>query len=353
LDVGRLRHLLLLGAWPLAGALTQPEPVLSYDPSIFDVTAPHPAPAPPPPEPRDAAAPGKAQYRLTIDFAAIADSNATNGTRLREVPVLVEGERVPVPLDPRLRRKSGLGRSAALSASATVPIARVASVIASADAYYVDYAGSLSDDASVTFATGLELGPQAHRTTLEAMLFDRWYAHESAMAGWGLRLSHRSAIAPGQTLRAVGEARVYRSGYGRAFDGRQASAWVSYDAVLDPSLTASASVYVRRDALRDRAYASTEVGGAASLAYYLGPDFSGALTLGVGRAWFDAPIPYLATFAREDWRPSAAVSVTTRHPVLWGFYPSLAYSYGRTASSLPFYASDRHRLRLGVARTFQ
>ena len=154
-------------------------------------------------------------------------------------------------------------------------------------------------------------------------------------------------------MRTVAEARVYRSGYGHPFDGREASAWLSYDAVLDPSLTASASVYARRDALRDRAYASTEVGGAASLAYYLGPDFSGSLSLGVGRAWFDQPIPYLASFARADWRPSAALSLATRHAFLWGFSPSLSYSYGRTVSTLPFYASDRHRLRLGVARTFQ
>jgi hypothetical protein len=83
------------------------------------------------------------------------------------------------------------------------------------------------------------------------------------------------------------------------------------------------------------------------------PDFSGSLSLGLGRAWFDEPIPYLAAFARTDWRPSASLSLTTRHPLLWGFFPSLTYSYGRTMSSLPFYAADRHRLRLGVARSFQ
>jgi hypothetical protein len=352
LNVGRLRHLLLLAAWPLAGGLSPPEPILPYDLSILD-GAPRVAAPPPAPPLRATARPGGTKYRLTIDLAAIADSNATNGTRLREVPLLVEGERVPVPLDPRLRQKAGIGRSASISAGVTVPIARSASVIAGVDAYYVDYAGSISDDAWASVSAGLELGPEARRTTVEAVLFDRWYAHESAMAGWGLRLSHRESLAPGQTLRGSAEARVYRSGYGRAFDGREASAWLSYDKVLDPDLTASVSLYARRDALRDRAYASTEVGGAASLAYYLGPDFSGSLSLGIGRAWFDAPIPYLATFAREDWRPSASLSLTTRHPILWGFYPSLAYTYGRTSSSLPFYASERHRLRFGVARTFQ
>jgi len=340
----------LLGAWLVAAALAPPATVLPYDPTIFDGAARAPVPpAPPPQAPRA----GKAKYRLTIDLAAIADSNATNGTRLKEVPVLVGDTRVPVPLDPRLRRKSGIGRSASVSAAASVPVGRNLNAIASADAYYTDYAGSMSDDAWASFAAGLELGPEARRTTLEAMLFDRWYAHESAMAGWGLRLSHRSALGHGQSVRAAAEARVYRSGYGRAFDGREGSAWLSYDVVLDPSLTASASVYARRDALRDRAYASTEIGGAASLAYYLGPDFSGSLSVGLGRAWFDEPIPYLAAFARTDWRPSAALSLTTRHPVLWGFYPSLTYSYGRTMSSLPFYAADRHRLRLGVARSFQ
>jgi hypothetical protein len=342
----------VLGALPFAVALSPPAPVLPYDPSVFD-GAPRPPVVPASPPRAGPAAPGKAQYRLTIDFAAIADSNATNGTRLREVPVLVGDARVPVPLDPRLRRKGGIGRSAAVNASASVPVGRAVSLVAAANAYYVDYAGSISDDAWASFSAGVELGPEAQRTTLEAMLFDRWYAHQSAMAGWGVRLSHHQGLGPGQSMRAVAEARVYRSGYGRAFDGREASAWLSYDAVLDPALTASASVYARRDALRDRAYASAEVGGAASLAYYLGPDFSGSLSLGIARAWFDEPIPYLASFARADWRPSASLSLTTRHPLLWGFYPSLTYSYGRTASTLPFYASDRHRLRVGIARTFQ
>jgi len=349
--VGRWRRLLLLSAWPLAGGLSPPAPILPYDPTIFD--SPGRALPPPAPAPAAAATPTKGQYRLTLDLAAIADSNATNGTRLRDVPVLVGGTPVPVPLDPRLRRRSGIGRSAALTAGATVPVAHGVSAVATADAYYVDYAGSVSDDAWASLSAGAALGPEGRRTVVEAMLFDRWYAHESAMAGWGVRVSHRSALSHGRSVRAAAEARVYRSGYGRAFDGRQASAWLSYDAVLDPSLTASATVYARRDALRDRAYASTEVGASASLAYYLGPDFSGSLSLGLGRSWYDEPIPYLAALAREDWRPSASISVTTRHPLLWGFYPSLTYSYGRTFSSLPFYASDRHRLRLGVARTFQ
>jgi hypothetical protein len=232
-------------------------------------------------------------------------------------------------------------------------VAPAASLIASADAYYVDYGGSISDDAWASLALGLQLGPDASRTTIEAMLFDRWYAHESAMAGWGVRASHRHAVGPSQNVRLAGEARVYRSGYGRAFDGKQASVMLSYDAVLDPTLTASASVYARRDALRDRAYASDEVGAYASLVHYLGPDVTGTVSVGLARSWFDEPIPFLGSTARADWRPYGSLSLTTRHPFLWGFYPSLTYSYGRTFSSLPFYVSDRHRLRLGVARSFQ
>jgi hypothetical protein len=350
--VGRLRLLLMTGAWPLAAGFSPPAPILSYDPGVFERLPERAAPPPPAPTPAEHGA-GKPALRLTVDFAAIADSNATNGTRLREVPVLVGDTSIPVPLDPRLRQRSGFGRSASISAGATVPIAPTANLIASADAYYVDYAGSLSDDAWASLAAGVEIGPETSRTTLEAMLFDRWYAHQSAMAGWGVRASHRRTVGDGQNLRLAAEARVYRSGYGRAFDGKQASLWLSYDAVLDPTLTASASVYARRDALRDRAYASDEVGGYASLAHYLGPDFTGTATLGAARAWFDAPIPFLSAEPRADWRPYASLSLTTRRALLWGFYPSLTYSYGRTFSALPFYASERHRLRLGVARTFQ
>ena len=331
----------------LAG-LAPPPPRLAYDP---EVSGESPATAVRSAPPR--APPRKPAYRLTLDFGAIADSNVTNGTRLAEAPILDGERKIPVPLDPRLRRKSGFGRSAALAASAKIPVAAEASLTAGAEAYLVDYPGSIADDASVTFSTGAELGPEARRTVVEAMLFDRWYGHVSAMAGWGVRASHREALGPGTSLHAVAEARIYRSGYGRAFDGRQASLWLSYDAVLAPALTASASLYGRRDALRDRAYASTELGGYGSLSYYLGPAFAGSASLGLARAWFDEPIPYLGASARADWRPWLALSLTTRRPLLWGFTPSLTYSYGRTFSTLPFYESDRHRLRLGLARTFQ
>ncbi|MBV9932320.1 MAG: DUF560 domain-containing protein [Alphaproteobacteria bacterium] len=348
--MGRWRRLLLIGVWPLAGGLSPQVPMLAYDPSVFDGVQPQPLP-PPPPQPQRR--PEKPSFRLTVDFAVIADSNTTNGTRLKEVPVLVGDARIPLPLDPRLRQKGGFGRSAAVSASASVPIAPAARLIASADASYVDYPGSFSDDAWASASAGIELGRGRGRTSLEAMLFDRWYAHESAMAGWGLRASHRQDLGHGQTLRLLADGRIYRSGYGRAFDGKQGSVYLSYDAVLDPTLTASASLYARRDALRDRAYASNEVGGFASLSHYLGPDLTASLSVGVGRAWFDAPIPLLADDPRADWRPFGSLSLTTRRPLLWGFYPSLTYSYGRTMSNLPFYESDRHRLRLGIARTFQ
>jgi len=352
--VGRSTRLLACGAaWVLLGALSPTPPTLAYDPSAFD-DAPAPRPrAEEPPAAAPAPARDRVEHQLTIDFAAIADSNATNGTRLREVPVLSGDERVPVPLDPRLRQKRAFGRSAALSASLKVPVTPAAKLTLSGEAYIVDYPGAIADDAWVSAAAGVELGRDGRRTTLEAMLFDRWYAHETAMAGWGVRATHREPIATGQSLRAVAEARFYNSGYGPAFDGRQASLWLSYDAVLDPTLTASASVYARRDALRDRAYASTEVGGYGSLAHYLGPDLTGSASVGLARAWFDEPIPFLSTSSRADWRPWLALSLTTRRPLLWGFSPSLSYSFGRTFSTLPFYESDRHRLRLGVARTFR
>jgi hypothetical protein len=328
-------------AWLLLCGLVPPAPRLSYDTAFEGGGAPRPA------QPKR-----KLQYRLTVDFGIVADSNTTNGTRLKEVPILYGDQRVPVPLDPRLRQRSGIGHSMAMSGSVKLPVGSGASLTAAADAYVIDYAGWISDDASVTFSTGVEFGSEARRTAVEALLYDRWYAHESAMAGWGLRVSHREPLGPGQSLRAVAEGRIYRSGYGRAFDGKQASLWLSYDAVLNPMLTGSASIYARRDALRDRAYASTEIGGYGSLSYYLGPDFAGSASLGLARAWFDEPIPVLGPSSRADWRPWLAATFSTRRPLLWGFTPSLTYSYGRTSSSLPFYESDRHRLRLGIARTF-
>jgi hypothetical protein len=188
--------------------------------------------------------------------------------------------------------------------------------------------------------------------SLQLIGFDRWYGGVEAMEGLGLRGSWRQDVGAGRHVALYLDARRFDSGYGRAFGGTQAGAYLSFDAALARSLTGAGGLYVRRDDLRDPAFSSTETGAYGSLTRYLGPAFTGGLSGGISRATFDAPVSFLSPDPRRDWRWYASLWLTTRKPAVAGLYPSLTYTYNRTSSSIDFYNADRHRLRLGFSRSF-
>ena len=122
--------------------------------------------------------------------------------------------------------------------------------------------------------------------------------------------------------------------------------------MLNPRLSASVGVYGHRQWLRDDSFSSLDLGLYGGLSAYLGEDFTGGITAGLSRTAFDEPFLLLDPEARGDWRGYASLWLTTRRPLLLGLHPSLTYTYNRTSSSIGYYDSQRHRLRLGVKRRF-
>lgn len=361
------RTLLCAGAGAIATAASPPPaaaPTLGYESAVADeavVASVSPRLDAPPSQPsgETPSKPGPAtpahrtQVSLTIDASVTADSNITNGTRLTTIPIDYGGEVLPVPLDPRLRQKSGLGVSLAANASVKTRVADHASLTFSAEGYRLDYLdGGENDDSFALVGGGVELTGANGTGTLQLIAFDRWYGGVSASAGWGLRGSYRRDAGEGRHLTLSIDARIYDSDYGEAFGGRQAGAWLAYDAVLNPTLTAAGGVYVRREVLRNDAFSSVEVGAYGSLSHYLGRDFTGSLSGGISRVVYDAPLLFLSPDPRRDWRGYASLMLATRRPLAWGVIPSLTYTYVRTGSNVAFYRTSRHRLRLGMSRSF-
>ncbi|MEA3050369.1 MAG: outer membrane protein [Sphingomonadales bacterium] len=304
------------------------------------------------PQPAPAARARNPDWTLSVDASVTADSNVTNSTDAKTVLVDDGSGLLPVPLDPNLRQRGGLGYGVSAAGSVKLPVAPGLAVDLAADGYYLDYPGRTADDSSVTASVGLDLDRGKSQASLQLIAFDRWYAGISAMAGGGVRANYRQEVGKGQHLALYLDARVFESDYGEPFGGKQANAYLAYDIVLDPTLTASGGVYVRRDWLRDNGFSSTEIGAYGNLTRYLGPNFTGGISLGASRALFDAPVAFLSPDPRRDWRYYASLYVTTRHPVLWGVTPSLTYTWNRTSSSILYYRADRHRLRLGLQRSF-
>lgn len=326
------------------------EPGEQYPPSPKD-DAVRPAVAPPP-----AAAPTgsrAADFRLSVDMSVTADSNVTNGTSLRAVPIDTGDGPLPVPVDPNLREKAGVGAGVSAAANMRLPISAKAALAVDVEGYALEYEGPHSDDSSLLAAAGVEFGAGDSPTgSLQLIAFDRWYGGVKALEGVGLRGSWRRPLSPRSNLRLAIDARIFESGYGDAFGGSQASLYVTYDSVLNPGLSFSGGVYARREWLGDDAFSSLDAGAYGGLSAFLNEDLSGGVTAGLSRTIFDDPFLLLDSEPRADWRIYASGWLTTRRPLALGLHPSLTYTYSRISSSIPYFSSDRHRLRLGVQRKF-
>ncbi len=311
-------------------------------------------PAPPPPA-RERRSPPSPRLlaEAAVDVGVTADSNINNATDLPAILVDYGDGAVPVPLGAASRRHAGIGLSVTASASADLHVGGRLSLAADAEAYLVDQEGGGSDDGSVLLAAGPELALNGGGSaSVQLFGFGRWYGGIVASEGVGARGALHLPLQPGQNLHLLTEARTFESDYGSDFDGSLASVTLSYDAALASDLSASAGVYARRYRLESASFSNREVGIYGGLSRYFGPDVTGALSVGLSRAVFDAPVPWLSSEAREDWRIYAILSARARRPLLRLLYPNLSYTYGRTDSSILFYDADRHVLRLGMTAPF-
>lgn len=326
------------------------EPGEQYPPSPKEEAVRPAVAAPPAAKPP---APRAADFRLSVDLSVTADSNVTNGTNLQSFPIYVGGQPLPVPVDPNLREKAGIGAGASVAANMRLPVSKGAALAVDVEAYAAEYEGRRSDDASALVAAGLEFGAGSNPTgSLQLIAFERWYGGVKALEGVGLRGNWRRPLGDRSNLRLAIDARIFDSDYGDSFGGSQASLYVTYDSVLAPTLSFSSGIYARREWLGDDAFSSLDAGLYGGLSAFLDSDFAGGVTAGLSRTRFDEPFLLLGPERRADWRVYASGWVSTRRPVALGLHPSLTYTYSRNSSSIPYFSSDRHRLRLGVQRKF-
>ncbi|HZF95134.1 MAG TPA: surface lipoprotein assembly modifier [Allosphingosinicella sp.] len=296
---------------------------------------------------------GGPDWRLTVDASVVADSNVTNSTDAKSVDLSLGGVVLPVPLDPSLREHGGVGVGMSASLRGRVPLAPGVAAAIDAEGFVLEQQGGRADDASALIAAGVEVQAQGGATfLLQATGFDRRYAGVSAMRGAGLRARYRQPLGEGEALSLFVDARFFDSDYGEDFGGTEAGLYLTYETVIDPTLSGSAGVYVRASWLGADAYSSREIGIHGGLSHYLTADLIGGITAGLGRVEYEGPILLLSPDARADWRAYGSLYVATRRPFLVGLTPSLTYTYNRTSSSIEFFRADRHRLRFGLSRSF-
>ena len=117
-------------------------------------------------------------------------------------------------------------------------------------------------------------------------------------------------------------------------------------------MIASASLFARRDALNSGANAGHEIGFNLGVGGELPLGITAGVSGGLSRASYDAPMMIFSADPRKDWRMNARINVGLRSIRVFGFSPSITYTYAENASSLAFYDSNRHRVRFALARYF-
>lgn len=296
---------------------------------------------------------GGSAWRLSVDGGISADSNITNASNDRFVTIDDGGSSLPVELDPSLRKRGGSGREAGVSAGVKLRLSDGAAFAVDAEGRAIDHKGGDNDDISLLFAGGPELTwSGGGAASLQVVASQNWYGGTSYNSGVGLRGRVETEIAQGHKASLSLNVGRFGSGYGDAFAGTEAGATLGTSAALDAVTTGWAGIYGRREWLGSDAYSNFQLGGYVGASRYLGDSLTGTLTAGLSRTVYDAPLLHLSPDRREDWRWSAGARLTTRRPIGLGVYPSLSYSYNRTDGSIEVFDATRHRVRLGVQRSF-
>jgi len=293
------------------------------------------------------------RWHLSATVGIAPDSNITNGTAAQTVEFNFGSLVLPLQLDPNARQRSGIGQTGAISAGWRGRLTENLAMIADVDGQGTNYQGSSADDffAQATAGPELALSDQL-RLSGQAIVSQRWFGGARAATQAGGRITLQSEIGRSQRAGITIDARHTASGFSSSYSGWSYSAYGSYERVVMRSFIANATVYGRIDDLNAAEYSSRELGVNLGLGGELRHGINAGLSGGVSRAVFEAPLLAFSTEPRKDWRLNARVYVGLRSIRVWGFSPSVTYSYSRNGATLPLYKSERSRFAFELARYF-
>lgn len=282
----------------------------------------------------------KTRWWLIVDAAAVADSNFSNGTDDSTVS------------NPRLRSRGGVGESLSARGGLRVRAGDRLSVAVDAEASVNEFEESEWDEVSLLAALGPELSLTSGAASVQALAYERWFGGVVSQRGVGARARYQDEIADGQHIYLYVDTRLFDSDYGEDYSGWQASGLLAYDRALSQQVSLNGTLLVRREWLGSPSVSNTELGAYAGMGALLPLGLRGGLSTGLTHVAFDEPILALSDDPRRDWRWNAGAYLTTRKAIVLGLWPTLSYTYIGTASSIPLYRANRHRVRLNLRREF-
>lgn len=295
----------------------------------------------------------KRAWSVNVDLGIAPDTNINNATGADTITVLFGTQPIPLTLDKNAQAKSGVGVTGSIDAGLRLPIAKDTLLLVDFDGFGTQYKGSAYDDLSLEFAAGPEFKlSEKLRLRGEAVVAQRDYGNRVVSRQVGVKGGAELVLGDKQRLGLQLDVRNTDATFDHDYNGWQVGAYATYERVVAHSMIASASLFARRDELRAAAYSNTEVGALVGIGGELPKGFNFGVSVGGSRALYDAPMPFFSLDPRRDWRANARVTLGNRAIRVWGFSPSVAYSYGRADSSVTYYTTERSRIRFALARYF-
>lgn len=293
------------------------------------------------------------EWHLSTQFGLAPDTNITNGTNAQTIDLVYGNQTIPLTLDANARRRSGIGQTGSVSAGWRGRLGERLALLVDVDGQGTNYDGIEADDFTGQFAVGPELKlSETSQVSVQAIGSQRWFGGQRASTQFGTRVSFQAEIGSSQRIGLTLDGRHTTSALNADYSGWNLGAYASYERVLMRTMVASATLFGRVDTLASKAYSSREVGMNLGLGGELRHGINAGLSGGVSRAVYDAPLLAFSPEPRKDWRLNARVYVGLRSIRVWGFSPSVTYSYSRNGATLPLYKSERSRFAFELARYF-
>lgn len=292
-------------------------------------------------------------WRLDVDFGIAPDSNINNATGNDSVTVYFGDTALPVELDRNAQARSGTGLTASVSTGLRVPLSPKVAALADLDLNGTNYSGSAFDDYQVQADAGaeLQLSPTASVSAL-AVGAQRWFGGRVASRQIGVKAGANVALGRTRRIGVQLDVRSTDAVFDDSYSGTQGGLYVTAEQSVAQGLVASLGGFVRRDWLNAAAVSNKEGGITGGFGGELPMGISFGIGGSVSRAVFDAPMGLFSLVPRKDWRYSARLTLGNRKIRVFGFSPQANLSYLRTDSNIPFFSTDRVRLRMSLARYF-
>lgn len=296
---------------------------------------------------------GSRAWRLDLNLGIAPDSNINNATSAQSITVLLGDAAIPLELNEEAKARSGTGQIAQLSGGLRLPLSESVSAIAELDGTGTNYQGANFDDYVVQGAAGAEYRLSGSSSvSLQTVAAQRWFGGAAVSRQFGLRAGGQHVLGDSDRLGVQLDVRRSSALFDDSYSGWQTGLYGTYERAISPTIVASAGPFVRRDALREKAFSNTEVGGNLGVGGELAHGINFGASVGMSRAVYDAPLPIFDAKPRHDMRYVARATVGNRKLRVLGLSPQLVWTYTKVDSSLRFYESSRSRFEFTLARFF-